>query len=707
MRVPRRLLTPLLGALLLSSAGVWPAQAQEEAPAPAADEADPEVAAEPEVPAEPSHDSATPFVAPKLRQGKPDAGTGSAGSKGADAGVDSAVAPIPKVKTLKLTSTSDADLDLAWERWRKASADGNAVASAAARADIFKFRDDLALPSVESFAAGFVRAVEARQKANDASGAVDLASAAVDLAPALPYAHLGLAGAYYFADAFDVGRYLGELGAALSCMVADPRYVRPALADLGAALLMTLFATTCVVAVVLFARRARYFLHDFHHLLPRAAARWQSVAAATLLLSVPVVMRLGAVPLLFVLLATVAFYLTLTERVVAAVLIASLGLLPYGASFVARRAVFAGTLADDVFEIERGGHGAEDAVGRVSQRAAEDRAGYAELFVLGRYELQRGKLEAALAHLKAAIVSRAGDARAMVNLGNAMAARGDLEGAIVVYESAAKADPQLAAAPYNLGRVLEIRAAALPAATAPLELDRAKSALAQGRALDPKLEARKDPGNDLQVNRLLVAPGLPPDELASMSDPGSLYEKVQAQVGAQLVSDVELPLGALLALALGLLLLGLGELRLKLGVSKVCNKCGRPVCRRCDHELGRGSEMCHQCVNVFARKDVVPPPVKVRKQVEVARHQSRMDKVAIGFGLVCSGAGHLFAGLTLRGTLYAFWFVFVVVMVFLRDGVVRTPYGDPTFVLRMGALAVIFLVVYLLPLRGLTKRQAE
>jgi tetratricopeptide (TPR) repeat protein len=703
MRVLRRLLTPLLGLLVVSTALAWPAQAQEDDPAPVAGEGDTE---EPEVTREPSNDSATPFVAPKLRKDKADGGTRSAGSKGADAGVELA-APLPKVKTLKLTATSDADLDLAWERWRKATADGNAVAAAAARTDLFKFREDLALASVESFAAGFVRAADARQKANDASGAVDLASAAVELAPSLPYAHLGLASAYYFADGLDVGRYLGELGSALSCMVNDPRYVRPALADLGASLLVTFFATTCVVAVMLFARRARYFLHDFHHLLPKAAARWQSVAAAALLLSVPVVMRLGAVPLIFMLLVTVALYLSFTERAVVAVLITLLGLLPYGASFVAKRAVFAGTQADDVLEVERGGHGAEAAVARVAQRAAEDRAVYAELFVLGRYELQRGKLEPALTHLKAAIVSRAGDARAMVNLGNAMAAKGDLEGATVVYESAAKADPQLAAAFYNLGRVLEVRAAALPAATAPLELDRARSALAQARQLDPKLEARKDPGNDLQVNRLLVAPGLPSGELASMADVGSLYEKVQAQVGAQLFSDLELPLAALVPLLMGLALLGLGELRLKVGASKVCNKCGRPVCRRCDPELGRGSEMCHQCVNVFARKDVVPPPVKVRKQVEVARHQSRMDKVAIGFGLVCSGAGHLFAGLTIRGTVYAFWFLFVVVMVFLRNGVVRTPYGDPTFVLRMAALVVIFLVVYLLPLRGLTKRQAE
>ncbi|MHB8876129.1 MAG: tetratricopeptide repeat protein [Myxococcaceae bacterium] len=715
MRAPRRFLLHLFGALLAIAAGSASALAQSDA----LELVDPDARKVREPPEELVDESDTvlpdePFVVPKLKprvEAKPDAGaraTSTAG--GADAGTEAAAASAAVAgppKTIKLATATDQDLDAAWERFRKASGEQNALAASAARTEITKLRDDLSLSSLEAFSVGFVRASEVRQKANDAAGAIELASTAVELAPGLPQAHQGLAGAYLFADATNVGRYLGELIEALSCMVKDPRYLRPVVADVGAGLLLTLLVTATVVSLALFARRARYFFHDFHHLLPRAAARWQSAAAAALLLSVPVVMRLGAVPVLFLLVAAVAFYLSFTERLVAAVLLASLGLLPYGASFVARRAAFAGTTADDLSALERGGHGEGEVLERVQRRVAEGRAGYGELFALGRHELRRGQLEAALGHLQAAIVSRAGDARAMVNLGNAMAAKGDLEGAVVVYESAARADPSLAAAVYNLGRVLELRAASLPAATAPLEFDRAKSALANARALDPSLAGRKDPGDDLQVNRLLLSPGLTADDLGALVDSGGLPEKVRTQVGLQLLGELELPWGALYPLVLGLALLGLGGARGAVRASKVCNKCGRPVCRRCDPELGQGSEMCHQCVNVFARKGVVPPPVKVRKQIEVARYQGRMDKLAVAYGLLCSGAGHLFAGLPVRGALYAFCFSFVVVMVFLRNGVVRTPYLDPSFELRLVVLGLVFLVVYLLPLRGLYKRQAE
>jgi hypothetical protein len=44
------------------------------------------------------------------------------------------------------------------------------------------------------------------------------------------------------------------------------------------------------------------------------------------------------------------------------------------------------------------------------------------------------------------------------------------------------------------------------------------------------------------------------------------------------------------------------------------------VCRRCDPELGIGSVLCTQCLNVFSRKGLVPPQLKARKQAQVDRY---------------------------------------------------------------------------------------
>ena len=117
-------------------------------------------------------------------------------------------------------------------------------------------------------------------------------------------------------------------------------------------------------------------------------------------------------------------------------------------------------------------------------------------------------------------------------------------------------------------------------------------------------------------------------------------------------------------------------------------RCGRPVCRRCDPELSGGSVLCQQCVNVFARKNVVGPPVKIRKQIEVAQFRLRVERLSYLFALLCSGAGHVFFGLPVRGAIHAFVFLFTLSTVIFRQGVVRYPYGTEPLFMRLAPLGI-------------------
>jgi hypothetical protein len=116
--------------------------------------------------------------------------------------------------------------------------------------------------------------------------------------------------------------------------------------------------------------------------------------------------------------------------------------------------------------------------------------------------------------------------------------------------------------------------------------------------------------------------------------------------------------------------------------------------------------MCQQCINVFSKRGVVAPSLKVRKQLEVARFQSRTERVSYALGLLCSGAGHVFKGLPLRGTAFAFTFLFVVSAFLFRNGLLRPVYeGAPSW-LKLLPLGVLFLFVYGLSLRGLSRRSS-
>jgi len=610
-------------------------------------------------------------------------------------------------KPIKLPKATDAQLLEVWARWKKACVDLDGKAQDTAQLALAQLREELAIQDLEPFSVGFIREAEKRQKGGDAPGAVSLAAAAAQLSPHLPAAHFALAEARFRADAVGVTEWGPPLGAGLKQLWTDPRYARPALADVGAGSLFSLVATAVAAVLMLFARKLRYLHHDFHHLFPRTAAPWQSAAMAALLLSLPVVFRAGLAPLLLVLFAASCLYLSTAERAVGAALVASLGLVPLLGGALTTATAFSATPAEDVYALERGGLEAAPAAERVARRVSEGKADYAELYALGRYQLRRGQLEGALDRFKAAATRRPSDARLLTNVGNAMLARGDTDGAADMYTSAAQADASLAAPLYNVSKLYARRAKVLRTELVGEELDRAHTARDRANTLDPALTHREDPPeDDLALNRFLLSPELTAGELTALAGQDGQGGKVVEQLAATLVGPPGL-FSFLYPLAAAAALFALGFASRTGAACRGCQKCGRPVCKKCDPELPAQSELCAQCVNVFVKKNAVAAPLKVRKQYEVEQHQTRVGRLSYLFGLVCSGAGHVFYGLPVRGVAYTFLFLFVGFSAFYRQGVLRPPYGSAPLMLRLVPLGLTFLAVYLLSLRGLYRRQED
>ena len=665
---------------------------QPEKPARRLNQVDPDAAA----PAKPDADAA---AAPKPEPKAPSKG------KGKKEPEPEPEPPKPTVPPILVTRAGDAELDLAWERWRTADAANDAKGEAEARAALKALKAELGADALEAMSVGLLRASRAHEKAGDSAGAIDLALSAVELAPGFPAAELGLARAYFAADPADVGRWAGQFAVGLGKIPSDPRWLRPALADLGSGLLYALVATAIAVTAVLFLRRARYFLYDFHWLFPRVVARWQSAAVGVLILSLPVLFRMGVVPALLFLFAAATMYLATRDRVVVVVLIGVLGAVPELGHLLVEHTGFAGTPAERVWALEAGGAGAEAKAQQLAKLASEGQASFGELAALGRFELRRGKLDLAVPRLKQALERQPREPRATTNLAIAMFLGGDLENPVMLLQEAAKADPGLAHPHLALARVYQRRVASFGESAAG-EVDLANKALDDARNRDPALGERPLPPDDkLQGNLLVATAPLSRAQLQELAAAPATSERVRSQLTQMLLGDVPELIAPFYPLVVALLLLGLGTLRGSVGAARACNKCGAPVSHREDKEQSRASQMCTQCVNVFARKGVVPPSLKVRKQLEVAKHQQTMDRASYVFGLACSGLGHVFAGWPVRGTIYAFLFLFAVVGLIQRDGVLRNLYEAPPLVFRLAPLGLFLLLVYLLSLRGLFKKQ--
>lgn len=640
---------------------------------------------------------------------KPDAGTRAGVGKKVDP--KKVPEPPPEVKVaaipLVVTRANDADLDAAWDKWKTANASPDVKAETAARKELLKLKKEIGASNLESFAQGMLRAALIHEAAGDSAGAIDLGLAAVELAPDVPTSWLGLARVYTAVEPSGLGRIIDALKMALEKTVTDPRYFRPALADFAAALLTALAALAVAVVLVLFARRARYFFYDFHFLFPSALARWQSAAVAVLILLLPIVFRMGVAPALLAGFAAVVLYLTTAERIVAAVLVTLLGVMPLLGALVVRSTAFAGTPAETAYLLEHGGGGAEQLAQKVAKKAAEDKASFAELFALGRFELRRGKLDLAIPRFKAALLKKPNEPRAELNLGVAMLLNGDLENPKSLFENTAKAEPTLAEPLYDLARLYQRRGATLGKDVMAAEIDRANAAMVEARIRNPAIADAKDPppGEKLVANTFLQTLPLSRDELLTLASLPEAEERVHSQLSMSLLGDLPEQAAPFFPALGALALLALGFLSSALEASRPCVKCGAPVSRRGDRELSKGSSMCTQCVNVFARKGVVPPSLKVRKQLEVSRYETRMDRISYALGLACSGMGHVFSGLVVRGTVYGFLFLLVIVLFIQRNGVLRAPYEAAPLVLRLVPLGLVFVLVYLLSLRGLYRRQ--
>jgi hypothetical protein len=171
----------------------------------------------------------------------------------------------------------------------------------------------------------------------------------------------------------------------------------------------------------------------------------------------------------------------------------------------------------------------------------------------------------------------------------------------------------------------------------------------------------------------------------------------------------ELPPQFALVLAIGtvIFLELLGLMRGGGRFSRPCQRCGRPVCRRCDPELARTSRKCGQCQSLSAGSRVVDASASIKKELEIRRYRTRLQRAAYLLGAVASGAGHLYLGRAVRGWLYLFVFLFCLTEILFRHGVVRAPYGAAPVWLTTLPAGLVLLAGYLVSLRGLRLLSTE
>ncbi|MDF1565663.1 MAG: tetratricopeptide repeat protein [Deltaproteobacteria bacterium] len=557
---------------------------------------------------------------------------------------------------------------------------------------IAKLRETLALENLPTVSAALIR--EGRIDLENGRGAEALRKAelAVQLSPALPEAEQFLARATLLESPGSVGQILSATFSAVGKRFTSLPERRALQANaLALVLVALLFALLAFFAVTVLSR-LRLFLHDFHHRFPRGTSYLQTTVVALLLFAVPFFLGLGLLPALLLPAIAVWAYLQWPRRIALLATVAVVGLTVPATSMLFSLGRFWETRAADVWTIENTGEW-ELALPRLRARVEAGGATFPEIFALARAEKRLGRLERARALYEQALTSGGGsDVAVHNNLGVVLFVLGEHAEAKDALQKAVSLDGGSAAAYHNLAKVFFERS------------ELAKGQEARKRALDlDRSLVEAHPDTEPRVNVALADLPLDGSYFSILFEEGSEQDP-SWQVRTRLAGLLpEIGTWVLSLAAMAILFLG-GFLRERLGVADPCQRCGRPVCRKCDRQSQ--GELCGQCINVFEKKDLVAPEVRMAKEKSIRRRQVFLDRMERLLGILVPGLGQVFGERLVLGLILLFLFFFGLTGLLFWNGPVPSALwadgGLPSW--RLAGCAVLLGVSWIVSLWSVLRR---
>ncbi len=514
-----------------------------------------------------------------------------------------------------------------WRQRRAALERGDGAAAKQLLDRLLEAKSDAGWPDV--FVLGEALALESSQArhASETRAALELASAAVVLAPHLPAVHLELAQARWAASAGALPT-LGSIWRAAQLSLSEPPLLRLRMGNLALALTLAIVLTTVWFALTALLRHGGTFVHDLKHLLPPGTTSLQATLLGIGVLCVPIFLRVGLGWTLLCWVGLMSLYFGRNDRLAAAALLGLLalaaGLLPQITSHLA----YSRSRSQDVYLAVRDA-GAEAAEARIKARPVPLPE---ELYALGLRARWSGRLSEAQDWLSRAAKGGAED-HLLVTLGNIQYLAGDTDAAIKSYETVLQRDADNVVALFNLSRAYYAKT------------DHQRAGEAHRRAMALEYDRVDQMNRDAKrVGRTYVVEGEVPRPLLAVS---LEYGRQHTQAVAQLWS----PFGgkssrlvfagaAAAVAALAWLAMFLAQL---LRPSASCPRCGDPACRRCNPEMPN-AQQCGQCFHAFVERTGVDPQTRIHKEISALRHRARRTRIQQVLSFLCAGAGQMARG---------------------------------------------------------------
>jgi tetratricopeptide (TPR) repeat protein len=524
----------------------------------------------------------------------------------------------------------------------------------------------------------------------DVDVALRVARKAQALSPGVPDFHFALSSLIWSLDKSMVGEYVGEYFRGVGALVSHgPSLHRLLLGGLGSAWAMG-FLVMVFFSLMLLIRHLTLLAHDLGHLLPKGLSKFQLNLAALILLSVPFLMDLGAVPLFALWWVALWMYQSRFERAVTILMVLFVYLWPIFNGLYVNSLAYSDSLAD------RSSRCMEEA-------CTWDEAAELEAAVEAGVRHQAPLLAAATAHFRATHTKKLTSfekAFAMYKKGEKdfprhegigfLTGRGnmyfvqgmkrclqkrsleagmdDFAAARKYYDGVLGLEPANWAAMYNKGKLLlvtgnESEARDLVAAAsrlAPVRVTelRDRTALGDDTGCSEKFNQNRE-----LAQPILRVPFLWGEAFLREGEEGPSIGKLPV-AHELLVGSMECWMLALLSTGVLLAIIAMTVGRRWFKPSVRCIKCGETSCLRCRPELS-GTGLCNQCVYYKIRSSYVDPKETWMREKRIENSARLRRKTEAFLTFILPGTGHMLRGRPIRGVLFSWTMGFSLCCIFL------------------------------------------
>ncbi|MBA2662615.1 MAG: hypothetical protein H0U74_10000 [Bradymonadaceae bacterium] len=564
-------------------------------------------------------------------------------------------------------SVTPVNMDVHWRLWKRVANAGQAGVS-----ELTAFRNDarsLGYHNMPTQAMAIVTlARRAEQQGGEPTMIIQLYRQAQRLAPDLPYPYLAHASYLFRKQTAEVPSMAASYFKGIERGV---RWLDTRLAWQLKIIVLALIALLGASFVFLFTQLVRYFgiaAYDATRVLPRGFSSGQTVLLTIVLVVMPGLLLRSPLLSLIILLALVAVFQQLNERIVTAVIFSALALLPFVDHHMGDLVSFPGSRAQALM------HAQYFVCDPACTQALADQAGGPQGDALTRFTHalaiyrtgDTARFQALLTMLDGepawpvAIRGEVDNLRGAIHV-----ALGKPEDAAPYLVAARTALPTSAAPSFNMMRAYQLAAQEAEANSA-LQEASARDMAAVGAFIE---QDRRDVNNQLMVPPLGLGHFWKHHTDQQREDISMIGPIWNSLAGERLVLDWAPYLGGL-----GLLIVILcAPLRRMHRTSTPCPKCGLARDPNDAHKMA-GHHYCLPCYRTFLAGASLSYEARVHNETVLGRRDRMQAFLRRTLSLIVPGTGHALAGHALLGFGVTFTLIFAALALWQPMGIWRSPF---------------------------------